>query len=168
MSRFRRGHRRRHGVRSTHFTQHDYIDVLTERRVKCCREVFRVDAHFALVDHRLFRSIDIFNGVFDGDDVFHALGVDEFDQGSQGRRLALPHWSHDEKEPLWFARECFNNFGKIEFFNRTNGLWDETQCDAHRPTLEKCVAAETVAVRRLVCKVYFMFSKKALFLFRCK
>ena len=66
-----------------HFADHDDVRVLAEDVFESFLEGEGVQADFALFDDGLVVFKNIFNGVFQGDDVFAAVGVDVLDHGGQ-------------------------------------------------------------------------------------
>src|SRR5207302_1036919 len=111
-----------------------------ERRGK----IVRVETHFALVYERLFRLKDILDGVFDGDDVFHALGVDEvYHRGERGR-LALPYRTHHEEEALRLARKARQYFRQIELCHGADLAQDEAKRYRNGTALKIRVASKAI------------------------
>jgi hypothetical protein len=57
------------GFRVTHFADQHHVGVLTHEELQCIGEVVHVDPDLPLVDQALVILEEIFDGVFDGDDV---------------------------------------------------------------------------------------------------
>ena len=106
--------RRRHGFRSAHFTDEKDVDVLAKRGLQRALKIFCIDTDFALVDERLFWLKNILDRIFNGDNVFHALLINEFEQGGQSRCLALSYGTHDKKKSLRFTCKTLQNIGQIQ------------------------------------------------------
>ena len=77
-----------HGLLVAQFPDQDYVRVLSERTAQTGLERFAVDAHFALVHEGLVIGVQIFNGVFNGDDMTAALAVDHTKDRCQRGALA--------------------------------------------------------------------------------
>ena len=69
VSRFRGGDGERDRFQVAHFTDHDHIRIFTERAAQRRAERARVRVHFALGDVATFRLEDVFDRIFQRDDV---------------------------------------------------------------------------------------------------
>ena len=70
----RERHANRLGVAK--LAHHDDVGVFAERGLERRRERARVGPHFALAEQRFFAGMDVFDGVFDRDDVVTRLGIE--------------------------------------------------------------------------------------------
>jgi hypothetical protein len=75
-------------VAVAHFADHDDVGVLAQDVLETFLEGKGVQADFALFDDGLVVFEDVFDGVFEGDDVLAAVGVDVFDHGGEGGGFA--------------------------------------------------------------------------------
>src|SRR3990167_11345685 len=164
----RLGSRDRGGGRvlPAHFTNEEDVDILTERRGKRRRKIFCVDAYFSLVDKRLLGFENIFDRVFNRDNVLHALGVDEIDESCERRCLALADRTDDEEESLRTPREGREDIRKVEFREAFDDLGNEPERYGDCSALKICVTAETHTILALECKVHLLLREEALFLLR--
>ena len=72
--------------------EHD-IGILAEGGAQGGREAGRIVVDLALIDERTLVSMDVFDRIFDGEDVRVPLGVDPVDQGRQRGALSRPRRS---------------------------------------------------------------------------
>ena len=92
------------GFEVAHFADQNHVGVLTQGGAQRGREVRGVDFDFALVDEALLVAVQKFDGVFNGDDVIGAGGVDAVDHGGQGGGLAGTGGAGDQHQAaLLFA-----------------------------------------------------------------
>ena len=68
--------------------------------------------HLALGDVTTFRLENVFDRIFEGDDVFAPLEIHLFDQRRQGRRLPAPDRAGHENESVLIARQQFQSLGQ--------------------------------------------------------
>jgi len=57
-----------------------------------------IGEHLLLHDDRAFVFVDVFNRVFDGDDLATALAVDQVNHVVEGCRLSRTGWAGDQHE----------------------------------------------------------------------
>ena len=74
-----------------------------------------------------FRLDDVFDGVFQRDDVVLALGVDRIDEGRECGRFAAADWAGDEDEAVVEAGEGFHRVRQPQFFDRGDFGFDDTE-----------------------------------------
>ncbi len=92
------------GFEVAHFADQNYVGVLTKSGAQRGREVRGVHFHFALVDEAALVAMQKFDGVFDGDQVIGAVGVDAVDHGGEGGGLTGTGGAGDQHQPaLLFA-----------------------------------------------------------------
>ena len=120
MSRFRRGDGERDRLQIAHFADHDDIGIFTQRAAQRRAERARVRVHFALRDVATFRLEDVFDRIFQRDDVFATFDVYLFDERSERRRFAAADRTGDENEAVVITREQFEMFGQTELVHRAH------------------------------------------------
>src|SRR3989344_5118529 len=79
----------RHRLWITHLANHHNIGILTEDTMESCGEIWRIDLHLALIDNGFLGFEDVFNRIFDGNDMLKPRKVDSFYHG--GERGRFPH-----------------------------------------------------------------------------
>src|SRR5205807_548401 len=72
---------------------------------------------FALIDEAALVAMKKFDGVFDGDEVIGAIGVDAVDHRSERGGLARTGGSGDEHETALLFANLVNDVRKIEFLD---------------------------------------------------
>src|SRR5437764_1133075 len=96
----------RNGFEVAHFADENHVRVLTKSGAQGGGEVGGVDFDFALIDEAFFIAVQELDGVFDGDDVVGARGVDAVDDACESSGLTGTGGSGDEHE----AALLFANF----------------------------------------------------------
>jgi len=77
--------RRLDGFKVAHFTDEDNIGVLAENVFQGSLETLGVSPHFTLIDQTSFMGMQILYRVFNGNDMFMAVGINPVDDRRQGR-----------------------------------------------------------------------------------
>ena len=72
-------------LKVTHFTHHDDVGVFPEGTTEGAWEGLGMFTNFALVDVAATGFEDILDGILEGEDVVHAVAVDEVHEGGHGR-----------------------------------------------------------------------------------
>ena len=67
--------------------------------------------HFALRDVATFRLEDVFDRIFESDDVLAPFEIHLLDQSRQRRRFAAPHRARHENESVLITRQQFESLG---------------------------------------------------------
>src|SRR5437764_3649974 len=96
----------RNGFEVAHFADENHVRVLTKSGAQGGGEVGGVDFDFALIDEAFFIAVQELDGVFDGDDVVGAGGVEAVDDACESIGLTGTGGSGDEHE----AALLFANF----------------------------------------------------------
>src|SRR6185503_11493788 len=112
--------------------------------------------HFALVYERLLGLEKIFDGIFDGHDMFHALLIDDLDQGRQGRRLALTDWANDKEKSLRLPRERQKYLGQIQLLDGAYLFWYQAKRHGYGTSLKERITAEAESVPAFICEIYLL------------
>ena len=80
------------GFEVAHFADQNDVGVLTKGSAQRGRKVRGVDFDFALVDEAALVAMQEFDGVFDGDEVIGAVGVDAVDHGGERWWIYRNRW----------------------------------------------------------------------------
>src|SRR3989344_5357252 len=105
--------RSRNSFRIAHFSNHHDISILAKDSCKSSMEVRGVDFDFALLDQRLLRFVDIFDRIFNSNDVLQPLAIDSLDHRGKGGRLAYPNRTNHQKKALLALRKSFNYWRQV-------------------------------------------------------
>ena len=89
-----------HGFAVAHLADHDDVGILTEDGADGLGEVGSVVAEFDLFDERVAIGVLVLDGIFDGDDVVLAAGVDAIDEGGEGGGFTAAGGSGEKDEAL--------------------------------------------------------------------
>ena len=106
----RSGDRERDRLEVAHFAHHDDIGIFAERAAQRRAERSRVRVHFALGDVATLRLEDIFDRIFERDDVFATFDIYLLDERRQRGRFAAADRTGDENEAVLITREQFEMF----------------------------------------------------------
>ena len=106
------------------------------------RERSRVDADLALVDDRLVVAVQVFDRVFDGDDVGRARAVDVVDHRGQRRALAAAGGAGDEHQAALFGGDFLQHRRQAELLDAAHAHRNDAQDHADGAALLEDVAAE--------------------------
>ena len=90
----------------------------------------------------LLVAVQKFDGVFDGDDVIGAGGVDAVDHGGQRGRFTGTGGAGDEHQPALLFANLFDDVRQIEFFDGANLGGNDAQHHADVAALLKYVHTE--------------------------
>ena len=153
------------GFRSAHFTNHCDIHILAKHRQQSRLKILGINFHFPLVNNGPFFFKNIFNRVFNGDNMLRPGGINEVNERRQSRRLAVPNGTHYQKKALLFFSKSGEQRRQIQFFQCPNFSRYQTQSDTHRPLLKVTVTAEPRFVFITVRKIYFLILQKSFFIF---
>src|SRR5262245_13227059 len=93
------------------------------------------------------------DGVFDGDEVIGARGVDAIDHRGEGGGLTGTGGASDENESALLLANLVDHVGKVQFFGSANLGWNHAENHAHVATLLENVNAETPETRDAVSHV---------------
>ena len=79
-----------------HLAHHDDIGIFTQRAAQRRAERARMRVHFALRDVATFWFENVFDRIFERDDVFASLDVHLLDQRRERRRFSAAHRTGNE------------------------------------------------------------------------
>ena len=100
-----RGDGERDRFQIAHLADHDHVRIFAERATQSGCERARVRVHFALRDVTTFRLQDVFNRIFQRDDVFAPLQIHLLDKRGQGGGFAAPHRAGHQDQSILIARQ---------------------------------------------------------------
>ncbi len=96
-----------------------------------------------------------FDGVFDGDEVIGARGVDAVDHGGEGGRFTGTSRAGDEDQAALFFANFVDDGGKVELFGGANLGGDDAEDHADVAALLEDVDAEAAEAGDAVSHVEF-------------
>ena len=124
----------------------------------------------SLGDIRFFGFMQIFDGVFDGNDMVAAGAVDGVDQGGQGGGLAASGRPGDQHQPVFRERERFDRLRQPQILQAGNLGGQGPEAPGHRAALFVDVAAEApqpgdaISEVQLIAGFFIVLEAFALFL----
>src|SRR5207253_2705691 len=110
---------------------------------------------FALVDEAFFVAVQELDGVFDGDNVVGAGGVDAVNDGCEGGGLTGTGGSGDEHQAALLFADFVDHRRKIQLFGGADFCGNDAQDHADVPALLENVHAETSEARHAVSHIQF-------------
>jgi hypothetical protein len=125
-----------------HLADQDDVGVLAEAAAQRVGEGLGVLADLALVHRGLLVLVDVFDRVFDGDDVHGAVGVDPVDHRGKCRRLARPRRAGHEHQALLQLGEATHHFRRAEIFEGWDVPGDHSQGHGRCALLAERVPAD--------------------------
>src|SRR5262249_15912180 len=108
--------------------------------------VGHIDPYLALIDHGLFAGEEIFDRVFNGEDVKLLAFVDGLKQSSQGGTLAAPGHSGNDDESLIVFAKPLQHGRQPKLLDRRNFCTDAPGHHAQVASLLEEVDAEPASV----------------------
>src|SRR6202167_825360 len=115
------------GFQVAHFADEDDVRVLTKCGAQRGGEGRGVHFHFALIDETLFIAVQIFDRVFNGDDVLGAQRIDAVDHGRQRGGFAGTGGAGGENQAALLFANGGENAREFEFFDGANFCGDDAQ-----------------------------------------
>ena len=152
---FRSQQRRRNGFEVAHFADQNDVGVLTEGSAQRRREVRGVHFDFPLIDKALLVAVQELNGVFDGDQMVGAVGIDAVDHRRQRGGLTGPRRSGNQHQPALLFADFGDYGGEVQFFRGANLGGNDAQHHADVATLLENVDAETAQASDTVSHIQF-------------
>src|SRR5207302_300607 len=143
MARFRGEQRGRNGFEVAHFADQNHVGVLTKGGAQGGGKVRGVHFDFTLIDEALFVAVQKLDGVFDGDQVVSARGIDPVDDSRQRCGLTGTGGSRDQNQAALFFANFVDDRGKVQLFVGADFRGDDAKHHADVAALLKNVDAET-------------------------
>jgi len=134
------------GFEVTHFADHNDIGVLTQDAFEGGAEAWAVETDFTLFDYAHFVFEGVFDGVFEGDDVFAVFGIYDAEHRGECGAFACAGVSRNEDESAGQVGEFFNDWGKVQVIDVWNMIWNQTKSDGDSSSLVVSVDAESMAI----------------------
>src|SRR5580704_8146047 len=131
------------GFEVAHFADQDDVRVLTKRGAQRGGERCGVHFHFALIDETFFIAVQIFDWIFDGDDVLGAQRIDAVNHGCQRGGFSGTSGAGGENQAALFFADRGENARELEFFDGANFCGDDAQDHTDVAALLENVDAET-------------------------
>src|SRR5712692_3922349 len=152
---FRGEERGGNGFEVAHFADQNHVGVLTQGSAQGGGKVRGVHFDFALVDETLFVAVQEFDGVFDGDQVIGAVGIDAIDHRRECGGLTGTGGSRHEDQAALLLANLVNDSGEVQFFSSANFRGNNAQDHADIAALLKNVDAEASQAGNPVGHVQF-------------
>src|SRR5277367_709384 len=143
------------GFQVAHFADQDDVRVLAQCSAQRGGEGRGVHFHFALVDETFFIAVQIFDRVFDGDDVLGAQRIDAVNHGGERRGFAGTGGAGSENQATLLFANRGENARQLELFDGANFCGDDAQNHADVAALLENVDAETAQAGDAVRHVEF-------------
>src|SRR5271170_7026040 len=145
----------RDGFQVAHFADEDDVRVLAQ----CCAqrggEGRGVHFHLALIDETFFIAVEIFDRIFNGDDVLGAQRIDAVNHGGERRGLAGTGSAGGENQAALLFANGGENARQFELFDGANFCGDDAQNHADVAALLENVDAEATQAGDAVGHVEF-------------
>ena len=138
------------GFEVAHFAHQDEVRVLAQRSAKGGAEARGVHADFALVDKALLVAVQELDGIFDGNNVVGARGVDAVNHGGERGGLAAARGPRHQRYAAPLLADLVKDFGHEQLVERPNLGGDDAQYHSHVAALLEDVHAEAAEARYAV------------------
>ena len=143
------------GFEVAHFADQNHVGVLTQSSAQRRRKIRGVHFDFALVDEAALVAVQEFDGVFDGDEVIGAVGVDAVDhRGERGGLTGTGGSRYENQAALLFANLA-NDVRQIQFFDGADLGGDDAEHHADVAALLENVDAEAAEAGDAVRHIKF-------------
>src|SRR3989344_8624234 len=146
----------------SHLSDQYHVNILSEGRRERFMKPFGVGSDLSFVNDGLFRLVDIFDRILDGDDVFRSSFVYHLNHGSQGGGLTVADRTDDDEKTLLFINECFKDRRKIQVQKPLHMLRDKPHGDAYYSAMKIRVASKTIASLMAPRKINLAVTQKDL------
>ena len=147
---FGRGQSGADGFNVAHFSDQNHVGVLTQRIFERGSESHGVGVQFALFYQRHDVVMNVFDRVFDGDDVFCGGPVDQIDQTGQSGGFSASGRSGDQDQPLLLGHQPQHLGRQPQFLGGRNPVGNHARHHADGTALKEAVHAEPETLRRRV------------------
>ena len=104
-----------HGLSVTDLTHQNDIGVLPENMTQALAKGEGIHTYLTLIDTRHLIAVEVFDRIFNGDDVFGLLIVDRVDHGSEGGRLSDSGRTGHDYQTTRLKRLFVDRLRKSEF-----------------------------------------------------
>src|SRR5580692_815272 len=108
------------GFEVAHFADQNDVGILTQGSAQRGGERSGVDFDFALIDETFFVAVQIFDRVFDGDDVLGAQRVNAVDHRGERRRFSGTGGAGGENQAALLFAKLRKNAREFKFFDGAN------------------------------------------------
>ena len=141
------------GGKGAHFANQDDIGVFTEDGLQTIGVGTGILSHFALVDDALVGSVDVFDGVFQGDDVLRLGMIDLIQQAGQGGGLTGTGFAGDQDDALVKLGEVGNLVGKTQLFKAGDVVVEDTDGCGNKTLLTEQIDTAAGAIGEADCQI---------------
>ena len=116
-------------IQISNLSKQNYIRSLSERKLHCTREACYILPQFFLIDNTFFRFKNIFDWIFNGQNMFLVILINFFNHCSKSGRFSRSCCSSQEYNPIFSMSEFLKKRWKSELFERWDFLSDESHYD---------------------------------------
>ena len=148
-------HRDADGIHVPHFTDKNHVGIFAQRRPQSIGEAAAVGADFPLIDQAFLVAMQIFDGIFQCDDVAGLLLIDLIDHRGHRRRLAAAGRAGHQYQPPRFAGQCGDHLRQFQLAERRHLLGNEPDRDRHGTALPKGIHPKTAQPVDRMGKIHF-------------
>src|SRR5713226_5287345 len=152
---FRGEQRRGNGFQVAHFADQNHIRVLTQGGAQRGGKVRGVHFDFALIDEALFVAVQELDGVFNGDQVIGAVGIDAVDHRRQRGGFTGTGGARYQHQAALFLANLVDDGGEIQFVGGANFCWNDAQHHPDVAALLENVDAEAAQARNAIGHIQF-------------
>ena len=146
---FRRGDRQRDGFEVAHFSHHDDVGIFAQCAAQGRAEGFGVGVDFALGHVAALRLDDVFDRIFERDDVVVPRLVHLVHEGRERGGFARTHGPGHEHEAIVVLGEQLERFREPEIVHRAEICADDPEDDVDSQALAHHAGAKASEIRRV-------------------
>src|SRR5438132_9376220 len=141
--------------RVAHFANHDDVWILPQNVLERVMKRERVQANLALFDNALVVFKNIFDGIFERDDVFFEAGIDVLDHRGQSCRFATTRRAGHQHNAAGRLSDFSDLLEEAELLKAWHDRLDVTHRQAPLAALLKEICAEAANPRNEIRKICF-------------
>src|SRR6266404_3721388 len=125
-----------------HFTDQHNIRILAQRRTKRVGKIVSVRVHLALIYYAALVTVEVFDRIFDGNDVLVPIAVYLINHCRQRCRLPGSSRAGHQNQPARLLAELVDHRRKTEFLKRPDLVRNRTKDRSNRAALIEYVRPE--------------------------
>jgi len=142
-------------------TDKHHVRILPESVSQRRAKRFRVTSDFPLRNYGPLIAVNIFDRIFDCEEVKRGGAVDFLNHGRQGSRLARAGGTGDNNQPSPFARQVPDNLGKIELFKTRYLGIDRSDGNAGSAALPEHIDTKPAQLGHRERQIHFIFTTES-------
>src|SRR6266436_6247118 len=143
------------GFQVAHFADQNHIGILTQGSAQRGGKVRGVHFDFALIDETLFIAVQELDGVFDGDQVIGAVGIDAVDHRRQRGGFTGTGGARNQHQAALFFANLVDDGGEVQFVGGANFCGNDAQHHPDVAALLENVDAEAAQARNAIGHIQF-------------